>query len=79
MEPSTWVIAVAVGAVVTFFIFYFFFTYTFSMRRQLWNQKKQITLLIMIAKKLGCTGEELETIDVRNNQETDRYLDHEVK
>lgn len=79
MEPSTWVLVIIVSSVITFFIFYFFFTYTFSMRRQLWNQKKQIALLVMIARKLGCQSEELDTIEVRNNQETDRYLDHSVK
>lgn len=44
-------------------------------KRQIWNQRQQINLLIEIAEKLGSTKSEmLETIRQRNNSDYDEYL-----
>lgn len=49
----------------------------FSMRikRQLWNQKQQLNLLIELAKKFDATGNlDIEKIKLKNNSVQDQYL-----
>lgn len=51
-------------------IYYFVTRWIFSIRRQLWNQKQQINLLVKIARQLGVTDvEELSMIQEKNNSE----------
>jgi len=42
-----------IGIIVLLGIAYYFYRWIFSIKRQLWNQKQQINLLIKIAEKLG--------------------------
>jgi|GEM_PF-5792146 len=54
--------------------FYYFNRWVFSMKRQLWNQKQQIRLLIMIAEKLGVPSSETSVIKEKNDNPNDAYL-----
>lgn len=74
METSTWVIVSIVTLVLFITLSYFFFRFIFSMKRQLWNQKQQINLLIMIAEQLGVPHSKIELIEERNKETTDAYL-----
>lgn len=65
------VAAVAVSLIIA--IYYYLLRWVFSMKRQLWNQKAQINLLIKIAEKLG-VQEELSDIKARNNSSSDEHL-----
>lgn len=65
-----------VGIAVSIGIAYFFTRWVFSIKRQLWNQKQQINLLVRIAKKLGVdeNDEQLKAIIESNNNPSDENL-----
>jgi hypothetical protein len=69
MSDNTGLIALAVifgtGAIIT--ISYFVTRWIFDIKKQLWNQKQQINLLVMIAEKLGADEYKLKTIHYENN------------
>jgi uncharacterized membrane protein required for colicin V production len=48
--PFIFLSAIAIGVIII--IFYFFLRWIFEIKKQLWNQKQQINLLILIAMKL---------------------------
>lgn len=50
---TTYAIAIGIGIFAFFAIVYYLYRWIFSIERQLWNQKMQIELLIIIAEKLG--------------------------
>lgn len=50
---TTYAIAIGIGIFAFFAIAYYLYRWIFSIERQLWNQKMQIELLIIIAEKLG--------------------------
>lgn len=67
--------AFALGIVVA--IAYYFWRWIFSIKRQLWNQKQQINLLIKIAEKLGASEDydgEFQRIKDHNNFGKDSEL-----
>lgn len=44
-------------------------------KRQLWNQKHLLNLLIEISKKLEATGKiDIDYVSTRNNNNSDQYL-----
>jgi hypothetical protein len=57
-------------------ISYYFWRWIFSVKRQLWNQKQQINLLLKIAEKLGVDIQdgEVKTIRDHNNDNDDSGL-----
>ena len=69
---TTFVIAVILIPVIS----YFFWRWIFSVKRQLWNQKQQINLLLKIAEKLGVdtNDSEIKTIRYHNNDKDDSSL-----
>jgi hypothetical protein len=71
-------IAIAVIAIAIFLaIAYYFYRWIFSIKRQLWNQKQQINLLIKIAEKLGASEDydgEMQAIKFHNNNGKDSEL-----
>ncbi len=75
IDTSTLVIYVMLAIVVLLAISYFLFRWIFSMKRQLWNQRQQITLLIKIAEKIGVPRSEVEVIEERNKSKEDQFLD----
>ncbi len=56
-------------AVAILAINYFFIRWVFDIKKQLWNQKQQINLLIKIAEKLGVDryNDGLDEIQRKNN------------
>ena len=65
-------LAVLVVAIVLAAIF---FRITFRLKRQLWNQKQQITSLLKIAKQLQVPDDkELQTIKTWNDNNSDQWL-----
>lgn len=56
-------------------IAYFFIRWVLSIKRQLWNQKAQINVLIKIAEKLGVPKDEIDLIEKRNNTKSDHFID----
>jgi hypothetical protein len=75
IDTSTLVIYILLAIVVLLAISYFLFRWIFSMKRQLWNQRQQITLLIKIAEKIGVPRSEVEVIEERNKSKEDQFLD----
>jgi uncharacterized membrane protein required for colicin V production len=68
----TFVIALILVPVIS----YFFWRWIFAVKRQLWNQKQQINLLLKIAEKLGVDMQdnEVKTIRYHNNDTDDSSL-----
>ena len=52
MEAGPFIFLSAMAIGVTIILFYFFLRQIFEIKKQLWNQKQQINLLILIAMKL---------------------------
>jgi hypothetical protein len=71
-------IAIAVISIGIFLaIAYYLYRWIFSIKRQLWNQKQQINLLIKIAEKLGASEDfdgEIKKIKFQNNHSKDSEL-----
>lgn len=74
METSSLVIVIVVSVALILVITYFWTRFVFSMKRQLWNQQQQISLLIKIANKLGVHPSETEIIE-KKNYASDEFLD----
>ena len=70
MEAGPFIFLSAMAIGVTIVILYFFLRWVFDVKRQLWNQKQQINLLIKIALKLGANenDDQLSTIWDQNNK-----------
>lgn len=52
---------------------YFGYRWIFSINRQLWNQRQQISLLIKIAEKLGVSEDDLHYTKIRYNKKGDEF------
>ncbi|HEU4576488.1 MAG TPA: hypothetical protein VFS36_15915 [Chitinophagaceae bacterium] len=74
METSSLVMLILFSFIFSITLCYVLFRWIFSIKRQLWNQKQQINLLIKIAEKLGVPKEEVELIENKNNNKN-AYLD----
>lgn len=61
-----------IGAVVA--IWYGMIRWAFSMKRQLWNQQQQITLLIKLCNKMGVSEDETSNIKERNEDKDNSKL-----
>lgn len=72
-DPSS-LILLLIGLIIVVAISYFFFRWVFSMKRQLWNQKAQINVLLKIADKLGVPSDEVDIIREKNNKSSDSNL-----
>lgn len=61
------------GLIFAVIIIYYFTRWVFSIKRQLWNQKQQIVILIGIAEKLGVNtnNNEFGAIKRANKDEID--------
>ena len=73
-------ISVLVWASIIFIVILFltalFLRWVFSVKRQLWNQKQQINLLVKIAEKLGVPNDDnMEKLSGLNNNKDDYFLD----
>ena len=53
LATEIFLLIIAISVVLYFVIIYYLFRFIFSIKRQLWNQKQQINILIKIAHKLG--------------------------
>jgi len=53
---------------------YYFTRWIFSIKRQLWNQKQIINLLIKLNRKNGMPDDELDTIEQKNNSNSNSDL-----
>ncbi len=62
-----------ISIIVWLVISFYFFRWTFSVKRQLWNQRQMIYILIKMAEKLGAGGDDLDTIR-RKLDVSDEYL-----
>lgn len=63
-----------VGALIAGVVLYFFLRFVFSMKRQLWNQKQTMILLIKMAEKSGSiTNSEANELITASNL-GDQYL-----
>jgi len=61
--------------VVTLVVAYYFIRFTFRLKRQLWNQRQQLTVLMKIAEKLGVPKEEMQGIKSSNDSQNDYHID----
>jgi hypothetical protein len=68
-------VVIGIGALIGLIAgIYYFNRWMFSMKRQLWNQKQQIRLLIMIAEKLGVPADNMSIIKEKNEDSNDSRL-----
>ena len=74
METPTLLFIIFISLVLLLAISYFLFRWIFSIKRQLWNQKVQISVLIKIATKLGVPHSEIDLIETFNNNPNDEFL-----
>lgn len=76
MTTATWVIIIGLAIIAEIIITYYLFRWIFSVKRQLWNQRQTINVLIRIAKKLGIDeyDEQLQDIGMRNNNPNNSQL-----
>ena len=78
VTPSivTYIIIFGIGLIIFLSIAYYFYRWIFSIKRQLWNQKQQINLLLKIAEKLGVDMQDSDilTIKYNNNNKDDSAL-----
>lgn len=71
---STYIILAVIALILFFVISYFWYRFIFSMKRQLWNQKQTLIILIKIAEKSGAiTSNEAGEIVKKMNAD-DQYL-----
>lgn len=61
------IIACIVGFFVIIITGFYFTRWVFSINRQLQNQQAMIKLLIIMAKKQGIAGDEIQQIEEMNN------------
>lgn len=64
----------AIGLIIFIWILYYFYRWIFSIKRQLWNQRQQLNILIGIAKKLEIDEDNLNEIYEMNNHGEDSKL-----
>lgn len=76
MELSTIIIIIGISIVIWLIVSYYFLRWIFSIKRQLWNQKQTINILIRIAEKLGIDeyDSQLRDIHYKNNNPDDSPL-----
>lgn len=67
LQPKAILIYSAIALVILLIFYYYWLRYVLSIRRQLWNQKVMINLLIMIAIKNDVSESELSVIKEKNN------------
>lgn len=72
-ETEKYLVFGAIGLVAMLVLYFFITRWVFSMKRQLWNQKQQINLLVKIAQQLG-VKEDLSAIEEKNNNSEDHLL-----
>lgn len=69
-----YIFGLAIALIIVLAFCYYFTRWIFSMKRQLWNQKQQIRLLIMIAEKLGVPAQDVSVIKEKNENKSDEHL-----
>lgn len=79
MDTPNLVVYIIIGVFALIFliaIIYYFYRWIFSIKRQLWNQKQQINLLVRIAEKLGVdeNDDQLQSIKELNNNSDNSKL-----
>lgn len=68
MESQTAIIVLGgIGFIVLLVLVYYFTRFIFSIKRQLWNQKQTIELLLMLVEKQCGVTDLTSTIRERNN------------
>jgi hypothetical protein len=74
---TTWLLIIVAGIALWIVVTYYLLRFVFSIKRQLWNQRQQINILIRIAEKLGVNtdDEQLSNIQTRNNNKDDEQID----
>ena len=72
----TYVIIAGIALIIVLAISYYLWRWIFSIKRQLWNQKQQINILLKIAEKLGVdmNGSEVSAINYKNNNSDNSNL-----
>ena len=74
LDTSTTILIAVAALAVWLTLLFFFLRFTYRIKRQVWNQKQQITLLMMIAHKLGVPESDMEIIKARNDNPDDELL-----
>lgn len=74
-EIMKWFFVSLLGFLIMLWIFHALIRSALSIKRQLWNQKTQINLLIELVEKSGSTKLELQDIKEKNNTRADGFLD----
>jgi hypothetical protein len=71
-----YVMIIGIALIILLAVSYFFWRWIFALKRQLWNQKQQINLLLKIAEKLGVDMQDSEILHIRygNNNKDDSSL-----
>lgn len=64
-----YIVVAAVSLAILFLLGYYFVQWAFDVKRQLWNQKQTILILIRAARRLGESDEELERIEREINMQ----------
>lgn len=64
-----YIMIAAVSLAISFLLGYYFVQWAFDIKRQLWNQKQTILILIRVARRLGESDEELERIEREINMQ----------
>jgi len=73
MDTAPLIVIIIVGLALWIAICYFGFRWIFSLKRQLWNQRQTLKLLIMIAEKQGVDKASVTNIEDMMNRD-DEYL-----
>jgi hypothetical protein len=75
LDASEIVAIIFGGIFLTGLFFYLIIRWATNIRRQLWNQRQQINILIKIAEKIGVEySDEIEGIHTKNNSSNDDNL-----
>jgi hypothetical protein len=76
-DIAVYFMVLGITLIVILAISYYLWRWIFSIKRQLWNQRQQINILLKIAEKLGVDSKDSEilTIRYRNNDKDDSSLE----
>lgn len=74
MSEQAYIFIIIVAIVLFFAISYFWYRFIFSMKRQLWNQKQTLLILIKIAEKSGAITSNESGDLVKKMNADDQYL-----